>query len=70
MYTGRPCEECYTKIRIRIDLLVLIVHHCSISLLFILVFCLSCVRQLLNKPIYDDDDDNDDDDDDDDDNIT
>jgi len=30
---------------------ILIVHQCSISLLFILVFCLSCVRQLLNKRI-------------------
>jgi len=30
--------------------------HCSISLLFILVLCMSCVWQLLNKRIYDDDD--------------
>jgi len=35
----------------------LIVHHCSISFLLILVFCTSCVWQLLNKRIYDDDDD-------------
>ena len=31
--------------------LVLIVHRCSISLLFILVFCTSCIWQLLNKRI-------------------
>ena len=35
------------------------VHRCYISFLFVLVFCMSCVWQLLNKRIYDDDDDDD-----------
>jgi len=33
------------------------VHRCYISFLFMLVYCMSCVWQLLNKRIYDDDDD-------------
>jgi len=43
----------------------LIVHHFSISPICVLVLCMSCVCQLLNKRIglYDDDDDDDDDDD-------
>jgi len=39
----------------------LIVHHFSVSPICLLVLCMSCVCQLLNKRIYDDGDDDDDD---------